>query len=332
MSEKILKTTELTIGSKHQGYMLVQSIVERKSVKGTACYIWCDVELTDGNNSVKAKYWGVNKETIEFMPKTVVWVEVSVEEYNGAPSYVITQCCVHSYEQSGLMPADFAKKAPMPSEDMFEEIKEILNRAVNGNMSGSLSELVINIFENNKEAILKSSAAASIHHDMWGGLLWHSLRMARLAEVMVSIYPSLDREVLVAAAVCHDVGKIVELETDALGIATYSIDGQLFGHAHIGMRMVEEEAKRGSYNSEKVRCLCHCIASHHGKLEWGAVALPRILEASVLHYIDLIDSRVQQFETQYETMEPGTCSDNKVFGLDNVKVYKPEFPQNDTTK
>lgn len=318
---KKLMASELEVGTTKQGYMLLQRITNRS--KNTAQ--WCDLELCDGESVIKAKHWNVTKETIGITEKEVIGVEIRVEEYNGSPSYVVTRCCSSDYEKTKLIPADFAIKAPLDSLEMYDEIISILMNAVSNSNMDSITYLAKNIFEKNKEKLLAWSAAESIHHNMYGGLLYHTLRMVRQALVLCEVYPSLNKELLVSATVLHDIGKLEELSTDALGCASYTIDGQLFGHAHIGMNLVMEEAKKGNYDGELVKCLCHCIASHHGKLEWGAITLPHIEEAAVLHYIDMIDSRIQQYETAYEKIEAGTTTEEKIFGLDNIKVYKPFF-------
>ena len=205
-------------------------------------------------------------------------------------------------------------------------IQEILVQSVDGRaLCGTLAGLAENILLANKEKLLKWSAAESIHHNMYGGLLYHTYRMAHQAIMFVDIYPSLNKELLVAATILHDIGKLYELNSDELGVSEYTINGQLFGHVYIGMRMIEDENQKGYYDQEMIKCLMHCISCHHGKLEWGAITLPHIEEAAVLHYIDMIDSRVQQYEMTYEDMEPGTVSNSKIFGLDGVKVYKPLF-------
>lgn len=322
MAGKKIQVSELKVGTTVQGYMLVTKITERTGKKAN----WCDVELSDGNKTIKAKCWNVTKETFDIEEKSVIDVEIFTDTYMGEPSYTINKYVAVTYETSGLIPADFATRAPIDSEVMLDEIREMLKQSAGGEIrEGSLAKLAENLLLDNKEKVLMWSAAESIHHNMYGGWLYHTLRMTRQAIVLAEVYPSLNKELLIVATVLHDIGKLYELDTDELGNAEYSIDGQLFGHAYIGMRMIEKERIKNNYNLEMVKCLLHCIASHHGKLEWGAITIPHIEEAAVLHYIDQIDSKVMQFEKNYEDMEPGAMSESRIFGLDNIKVYKPKF-------
>ena len=180
--------------------------------------------------------------------------------------------------------------------------------------------LVKSIYEENKTKLLYWSAAKSVHHNCYGGLLYHTLRMMRSAFTLTKVYTTINKDVLFAAVALHDIGKITELETDELGVADYTVDGTLFGHALLGIEMIN--AKASGYNPELIRLLKHCLAAHHGQLDWGAVTIPAIPEAMMLHQIDMIDSRMYQFEKAIEEItEPGQLGD-KVFGL-GTKVYRP---------
>ena len=143
--------------------------------------------------------------------------------------------------------------------------------------------------------------------------------MVRSAVMLSRVYP-VDRELLLAGTALHDIGKLSELETDNLGVADYSVDGNLFGHSLIGCEMVTKAASKNIYDEEKVRLLKHMIASHHGTLEFGAITKPSIPEAMLLHEIDMIDAQMYQYEQTLEKLEPGEMSD-RIFGLGGF-VYK----------
>lgn len=142
---------------------------------------------------------------------------------------------------------------------------------------------------------------------------------SRLAEVYKD---TLDTKLLYAGVILHDIGKIKELECNVLGSADYTSDGNLLGHLFIGAEMVSEYAKKYDLGEIEERLLKHMIVSHHGKREFGAIALPAIPEAMLLHHIDCMDAEIYQYEEVRKNMKADSMSD-RVFGLNDVHVYKP---------
>ncbi len=141
-------------------------------------------------------------------------------------------------------------------------------------------------------------------------------RMGNAADAVCNTYVNLDRDLLVAGAYLHDIGKLRELNTDRLGTAEYTIPGTLLGHMVLGIKMLDEV--KGDQNI--IFQLEHMIASHHGEPEYGAIVRPATAEAMMLHELDMMDSKIYQFEEVYEKMESGTLSE-KIFGL-NTSVFK----------
>lgn len=322
MTFEKIKIKDLKIGNQYIGFLFCTQIIESTTASGSS---FCTFELMDGEAAepIRAKMWNTSKAQYQHLEHEIIGLQMKIEEYKGAPSPVIERCGTASncpYQKS-----DFIVTAPIESERMFHDILNLVDKSVSVK-EGSLAELTRNIYNTYKVDLLKWSAAEKIHHNMYGGLLYHNYRMVRQAEVLTQVYPSLNAELLLSATALHDIGKLKELITDDMGNATYSVEGQLFGHIHIGMCIIDEFAAKGNYDPEKIMCLKHCIAAHHGKMEWGSIAIPKLEEASVLHYIDMIDSRIQQFETLVDA-EPGNLTEKKIFGLDNSKIYKPAFKE-----
>lgn len=216
---------------------------------------------------------------------------------------------------------EFIKKAPKEGEEMYQSILKALNSLF---PDSNLVKLVKNIYESNKEKLLYYSAAKGIHHNCIGGLLYHTLRMEQTASQICKVYTQANKEILMCAIALHDLGKLEELDTDeVLGISEYTVRGNLMGHTLMGIKMIWQEYYRNMavYDEEQVMMLEHCLAAHHGNLDWGAITVPATLEAYLLHQIDMIDSRVYQYEEQLAITEPGTMSE-RVFGL-GTKVYVP---------
>jgi 3'-5' exoribonuclease len=138
----------------------------------------------------------------------------------------------------------------------------------------------------------RAPAAKSIHHAFLGGLLEHVLSLASLARPISAHYPHVDFDLVLTGVVLHDIGKIYELNYER-GFS-YSNDGQLLGHIHIGLRMVAEKLRGIPDFPPRLRSLVeHLILSHHGQLEYGSPKLPQFPEALLLHYLDDLDSKME---------------------------------------
>ncbi|MCA9917763.1 MAG: HD domain-containing protein [Anaerolineales bacterium] len=137
-------------------------------------------------------------------------------------------------------------------------------------------------------------AARNMHHAYIGGLLEHTLSMAKLANMLANHYPFVNRDLLLAGTLLHDMGKTIEY--DISKSFSFSEDGRLVGHITRAVIMVEKAAAElGDFPEDQLRHLVHLVASHHGTQEWGSPVVPKTLEAILLHQIDLLDSRVQGF-------------------------------------
>ena len=298
------------------------------------------LELCDGDVKVDAKSWDSPEkfETQGICVGAVISGTVACQDYRGDKSFFLQE---YALGADGVTVEDFVLHAPVDPQQMYQSILKNVAGTVlsdadrrlmqNGQLSedelkekirGTLAELVFIIYENNKDRLLYWSAAKDMHHSMLGGLLYHTYRMVQAAFQLAKVYTNLDAEVLLAAAALHDIGKLEEMETDQMGIATFTADGNLFGHLLLGVQMVEEEAAEGSYDPEKLRCLEHCIATHHGNREWGAIALPATKEAEALFVIDYLDRRMERYEEQTKILDPGRISDMKDF-MYGAYLYKP---------
>lgn len=301
-------------GDKPIGFLLVTKLEEKLTKNGSAYVVFT---LTDGEKEIEANLWNHSITDVTVTPESVASFEINCKIYQEKLSYEI---CRYMQDDSPVDITDFIKKAPMDSQKMFNEILMICDSA---GVEGELPRLVHRIYEAEKDKLLYWGAAKAVHHNYYGGLLYHTLRMVRQAYVLVSVYPELDKEVLFCAAALHDIGKLRELETSALGTSEYTTLGNLSSHLAIGSGMISEYRDCETYPepTEKFLLLKHCIESHHGKLEWGAISVPKTKEAYALFLIDMMDSKMEQFINIENSLEPGTFSP-RIFGLE-TKVYRP---------
>ncbi|MBV1708470.1 MAG: HD domain-containing protein [Erysipelothrix sp.] len=158
------------------------------------------------------------------------------------------------------------------------------------------------------------------HHDFLGGLATHVVAMIDLADEVCKRYEILNRDLLIAGILTHDLGKIIELSGPVL--TEYTMQGKLLGHISMMQSIVHELALTKNWqDSHQITCLRHMILSHHGQYEYGSPVLPMVAEAEVLHLIDNLDARLNMFEKMFEVTEVGQFS-QRIFSLENRSFYR----------
>lgn len=295
---------------------LVTNISEAEARNGK---VYCKITLSDGDSTVVANMFDVSSNVLrdlyDIKPATVVNADLRVSEYNGAKSFVVS-CIQKSEDQSCIN--DYMKLPPIPSKVMYDYITATLH----DNVAGYLLTVTESILDLYAREFCTSSAAVAMHHNMLGGLLYHTYRMLQSAVHLCEVYPELDKELMICGTILHDIGKIKEYKTNRMGEATVSPCGALFGHLYIGAELVHSTAvELGCADNEKIILLQHMILSHHGVQQWGAVVPPAIPEAFVLHFIDDIDAKVYMCNDITKSLEGGTTTEKKPFGLDG-RLYK----------
>jgi 3'-5' exoribonuclease len=215
--------------------------------------------------------------------------------------------------------ADFIVAAPMKKQEMADEVSAIIFQITNANWQ----RIVRHILRKYQDAFLKFPAAKANHHAFAGGLAYHTLSIVHLAQAIVKQYEQVNASLLYAAALLHDLGKVIELSGP---VATqYTTAGSLIGH----IVLVDEEIVLAAtelkidLHNEDMLVLRHTVLAHHGLLEYGSPVQPMIKEANILHQLDELDAGMQAFDNALEQTKPGEFSPRQ-WALDNRSVYKPE--------
>ena len=159
------------------------------------------------------------------------------------------------------------------------------------------------------------------HHDFVSGLAYHVYTMLRTGEALCDIYPSLDRNLLYAGIILHDIGKVKEL-SGALN-TTYTVEGNLIGHIVIATEEINEIVRELDLEGEEILLLKHVILAHHGKLEYGSPKEPMLPEAEMLNFIDNIDARMMMMNKHLEQVKPGEFT-KRIFPLEGRMMYRRE--------
>ena len=272
--------------------------------------------LQDKSGDIEAKLWDTNEEHERlYAAETIVHVVGEIHEYRGKNQLRIKQLRVGGPEEGGSI-SDLVPSSSIPKEELYDELTQFFFEIRNAN----IARITRYIMKEFKEDILVFPAATKNHHDYVSGLLDHMVSMLRLGKAICDLYPTLNRDLLYAGIMLHDIGKVRELSGP---IATsYTVEGNLLGHISIMVTEVARAADALKIEGEEVMLLQHLVLSHHGQEEWGSPKRPMIQEAEILHYIDNIDAKMNMLTRVLNKTQPGQFTE-RVFALDNRAFYKP---------
>ncbi|HSJ10029.1 MAG TPA: HD domain-containing protein [Longimicrobiales bacterium] len=250
------------------------------------------LQLADCYGTVDARMWdGVDDVVDALRPGVYVGVRGRIERYQEERQLRIEQLAVLAVELDDLVL--FLPRSARGAEHMDAELTALIASVRDVPLRALLNRLLAAESETG-HAFRLAPAAKQNHHAYLGGLIEHTLSMARLCDMFATHYGAvLDRDLLITAALLHDIGKIREIGARA-GFP-YTDEGKLLGHIVLGMQMVADAARDiDGIGAQRLLLLQHLIASHQGRYEWQSPREPRTLEALVLHYADDIDAKVSQ--------------------------------------
>ena len=286
-------------GEKVKGVFLVarKAIPTAKSGK-----TYLSVTLHDKTGELEARAFEKIEELVPtFEEKDLVEVEGQVGTFQGKPQLRLEQ--VAKVDPAGLDLAEFVwapppepkkpeKSGPNEQEEAaWKELAALVDAVADENV-----KKLIRAFLDDEDVALRlrrAPAAKNVHHAYPGGLLEHTVSCLKLAHRLADHYPQVDRDLLVAGAFFHDLGKIRELSYDRQ--VEYSDEGRLIGHLIMTAQWIHDKARRIGVPRDLEHHVVHLVLSHHGKLEYGSPKVPMTLEALLTHEIDEIDSRVNSW-------------------------------------
>lgn len=250
-----------------------------------------NVILQDKTGTLDAKIWDVGSVGIEeFDAMDYIAITGDITSFQGN-----LQCSIkraRKVNEGEYDPADYLPVSDKDVEVMYKELMGFIDSVKNQ----YLSQLLHSFFDNKEfERRFKfHSAAKSVHHGFVGGLLEHTLGVTKNCDYFAKMYPVLNRDLLLTAAIFHDIGKLKELSTFPEN--DYTDAGQLLGHIMIGAEWVGDSIKSiDGFPVVLANELKHCILAHHGELEFGSPKKPALVEALALSFADNIDAKMETF-------------------------------------
>lgn len=297
---KGILVADIEEGRKVEGVFLVKEMNRGETKAGKP---FLRLTLMDQSGEISGPIWDDAEALAPFCrPGSFLAVTGQGENYRGSPQLRIVRVEAVAADQVDL--ADFMPSGDFDREQLAGELAELIAGVKNPH----LHRLLTDIFQDRElsRRFKTAPAAKTMHHAYLGGLMEHTVAVAKLAAAVSALYPALDRDLLLAGALLHDLGKTEELVYQGYPF-DYSNRGRLVGHLVIGAELVRQRAAAlEGFPPELIERLQHLILSHHGRHEFGAPTLPMMQEAFILHFLDDLDAKVNYFERlRRKTNEPG---------------------------
>ena len=262
-----------------------------------------NISLSDKTGIIKGVVWNnVDQISAKISAGDFAGVKGKVTEYRGSLQLVIKN--IEACSADSIDPSDYLPESKFNRDDMFERLLKFTET-----IETLYLKNLLEAFWNDDEFVFKfkrAPAAKKMHHAYIGGLIEHTLSMARLADKIAEHYQyiGIDRDILITGAILHDIGKISEFDYKVK--IDYSDEGRLLNHIVIGVQMIEEKLRNiKNFPEEQALLIKHMIVSHHGTRDFGSPEPPKTIEAVLLNYIDEIDSKVNGIREFIDREDPG---------------------------
>lgn len=300
-----------------EGFYLIKSAEVRKTRAGKD---YIAFTFQDDTGEINGNLWDAQPYNVEeFVAGRVVYMKGRREVYNGTPQ--VNQLVLRlPHDNEPNDPKDFREKPPVDSGDLKEYLEQMIFKIENA----TWQRIVRGLYRKFSKEFYSYPAAKTNHHAFESGLAFHTATMVRLADAIGDIYPDLNKSLLFAGIMLHDLAKVIELT--GYENTEYTVRGNLIGHiALINEEITKMITELGiSDDKEEVIVLRHVLLSHHGQLEYGSPVRPKIMEAEILHMIDNIDAEMMMMTTALNRVAEGEMT-AKIFAMDNRSFYKPRF-------
>ncbi len=284
-------------GNKFFGIYLCKSKQILKTKAGKTYY---SLLLQDKTGIIDAKVWELNNGIDDFDSMDFIMTDGMVTSFQGSRQVNVNR--IRKAQEGEYDPAEYIPASKYNREEMYQELKKVVMTITEPH----LRKLAEKYFVEDAGFIAEfkqHSAAKSVHHAFVGGLLQHTLAVAKICSFVAACYPVIDRDLLITAALFHDIGKVWEISEFPSN--EYTDEGQLLGHIFLGAELVGKEAALiPGFPKTLAAELQHCILAHHGELEYGSPKKPAMAEALALAFADNMDAKLEMITEVYDKAEP----------------------------
>ncbi len=291
-------------------FALIKELSEKKDKNGNG---FLDLIIIGSDKKeYPAKIWRFDNNG-QFEANDVIEIDYTVDNYKGK-----TQLNITTIKKA---PDEMISSFVPSSEYDGKAVFSMLLAKVNNFADEVLKSIVSKILLDNREALEVYPAAYRLHHAIVGGLMLHTASIVEMAEKTCTVYPNINRELLLSGAILHDVAKTFEMSTAKSGLCSgYTIGGELIGHLVKGAMYIEDTAKELGIEDEKVTLLEHMVLSHHGVPEYGSPVRPMFLEAEILSTLDSLDATIFEINNATNKINTGSFTERQ-WALDNRKLF-----------
>ena len=310
------KICDMTAGDQVEGYYVLKTAQIRTSNSGRP---FLAAVVSDKTGSMEAKAWDYAGPISQRCEGQVLKIRGTVSEFRGALQLTMERLRLAEPGD----PVDrgaLVATAPIDPQQAWAEVERLTESIADEDYRAVCRRLL----EEKGEALRTIPAAKTVHHGFLGGLLMHTWSMLRLADFLAGLYAgTVDRSLLLAGTLLHDLAKAEEFSFSPLGLVTeYSVKGQLLGHLVMGAQAAARAAEELGVPEEKSVLLQHMILSHHGQPEFGAAVVPMCAESELLSLIDTMDSRMEIYREALEETPEGAFS-KRIFALEKRIYHHP---------
>ncbi|HEO3106942.1 TPA: 3'-5' exoribonuclease YhaM family protein [Streptococcus agalactiae] len=312
-----MKINQMKKDELFEGFYFIKKAEVRKTRAGKDFIAFT---FQDDTGEISGNMWDAQTYNVEeFVAGKIVHMKGRREVYNGTPQ--VNQITLRNIKDGEPNdPRDFKEKPPINVDNVREYMEQMLFKIENA----TWQRVVRALYRKYNKEFFTYPAAKTNHHAFESGLAYHTATMVRLADSIGDIYPELNKSLMFAGIMLHDLAKVIELSGP--DNTEYTIRGNLIGH----ISLIDEELTKilAELNiddtKEEVTVLRHVILSHHGQLEYGSPVRPRIMEAEIIHMIDNIDANMMMMTTALNRVNEGEMT-NRIFAMDNRSFYKPNI-------
>lgn len=308
------KINQFIVGEEIQGYYLVKSAQIKTTAAGKK---YLDATLIDDTADINAKIWDGDDVLLTiFKEGEIVKVTGKVNAWQGQKQLSINKYRpINANDEVDI--ENFVPSAPINGKILFDTMLEHIDGMKNEQIKKLCRAMVLE----RREQMTVFPAAKSNHHAIRSGLIYHIYRMLSLADALCGVYPHVNADLLKAGIVLHDYCKMDEMALNQMGLVQdYTMEGNLLGHITMGIQLIAKYGEKLHIDQQITTLLQHMVLSHHFHPEYGSPKKPLFIEAELLHYIDMIDAGVYDFQKATDNT-PSEQFSEPVWSLDKRRLY-----------